>query len=503
MRMVIGFIPLLLLGALVMGLVRIRAAGRSGPAAPPVGSAAGPAAEPPPALAARPPIGAAARALAAHLDDWVATGLITARQRAAIAAREGLDVTAPPTQVVAATAPPAPPSAELSAPHRRIPALAEALGYLGGMLAVSGLALIAVNAWPDLSTLGRLLVSGGSAVVLLTAGWATPEQRDPALTRLRWFLWLAGTAATALLAGVAAESADWADVTIVLAAATTTAIGGGLLWRGRERPLQQLCLLGGAAVAAGALALEVLSDGGTGLVAWAVGAAYVTLGLRRLVPGPRLFVAVGALTALAGSVWVASEWTGPGLLFLVATAVALLGLATVRAVELDRTDRLVLGALGGFALLQGAPQAIGWFAQDAGVATGLATWLSGGSLVVLGVRAVTRAPQGTVVLGGLVALIGAAVTGAQVAGLAPVLGIVTAIGLVALGARQGEGVVSGLGSLGLLVNVPWAIGHFFPGEGQVPLATVVTGALFVALAIWLTRSGPRSRSPRPPRSLPA
>jgi hypothetical protein len=493
MRMVIGFIPLLVVVGLVVAMVRAKTTGRPGPVA----------AAPAPAASLGPPVATTREApvtdptLVQHLDRWVAAGAITAAQRASIAALEGLDLAPPPEPAAGA-----PPAAEPEPARRRIPALAEALGYLGGMLAVSGLALIAINAWPDLSTVGRLVVSGGAAVVLLAAGWATPEDRDPALTRLRWFLWLAGTAAAALLAGVAAESGDRADTTIALAAASTAAVVGGLLWRGHDRPLQQLSLLAGTAVAAGALALEVISDGGTGLVVWAVGAGYLHVGLRRLVPGPGLFTGVGALSAIAGTIWVASQWTGPGLVFMVATAFALLGLATLRASELEHRDRLVLGGLGGLALLQGAPQVIGWFAQDAGVATGLVTWMVGGSLVVLGVRALTRAPQVAVIFGGLVALIGAAVTGAQVAGLAPILGIATAIGLVVLGARRGEGRVSGLGSLGLLINVPWAIGHFFPGEGMVPLATVVTGVLFVALAVWLTRSGRQGRAPRPPRAVP-
>jgi hypothetical protein len=501
MRMVAGFVPLLLFVGLVAAAVRAKAVARPAPRAPsptapapgPVGP--GPTSTAPSLPAAQLPPGAGDPGLGQRLDRWVAAGAITADQRASIAALEGLDLgTAELAGLVAPPAEPAP-------ARRRIPAIAEALGYLGGMLAVSGLALIVVNAWPDLSTSGRLVVSGVAAIVLLAAGWATPEHRDPALTRLRWFLWLAGTAATALVAGVAVDAADRAVVTVVFAAAATTALVGGLLWRGRERPLQQLSLLGGVTVAAAALTAEVLSDGGTGLVMWAVGAAYLHLGLRELVPGHRLFTAVGAASALVGSVWVSSQWQGPGLLFMMATAMALVGLAVLRPVALDRADSMLLGILGGFALLQGAPMTIGWYADGAGVATGLATWAIGGSLILLGVRQHTRGPRASVLLGGAVALIGAAVTGAQVVGLAPLLGIATAIGLVLLGARQSEGLVSGLGSLGLLVDVPWAIAHFFPGEGQVPLATVATGALFVALAVWLTRSG-RGGTSRPRRALP-
>jgi hypothetical protein len=50
------------------------------------------------------------------------------------------------------------------------------------------------------------------------------------------------------------------------------------------------------------------------------------------------------------------------------------------------------------------------------------------------------------------------------------------------------------GALGLLGNVPWAIAHFFPGEGRAPLLVLVSGVLLVAVAILLARMGGRLRS---------
>jgi hypothetical protein len=410
----------------------------------------------------------------------VAAGLLSDDQRAAIAAYEhGLRVEAP-----------APPSGTTRA--ARVPALAEAFGYLGGMLATSGLALIVVNAWPDLSTTGRLLVSGGAAAGLLAGGALAREHVDPALTRLRGFLWLAGSAAAGLFTGVlAADAAELGDVTVVLSVAVMVAVLGGFLWRGHDRPLQQLSLLAGAVVAAGALVAELASRGPVGLVVLGVGAGYIAIGLRRMAVGPLLFEGCGGLAMVVGAGMVASQWESAGFLLLVATAMALLAIASVPRLALERAERVVVGLLGSITMLQSAPSAIGWFSQDAGVATGLVTAAVGGAVLALGVRGATRAPLATELLGGLALLIGAAVTATQVSGMGPILGIVAAVGLVALGTRRGEAPVSVLGSAGLLANVPWAISHFFPGEGQVPLAIVVTGALLVAIAVRLARSSGR------------
>jgi hypothetical protein len=495
MRAIGGLFPLLILLAVIVSVSMRRrgspAAGGGavpGDAAPPVTPAGGDAAPPVGAPVAAPAL--AESSMPNELDRWVGAGLLTPEQRAAILAFE-----APPAPSTAAAAPP-------PARPRRIPALAEALGYLGGMLAVSGLALIVIDAWPDLATAGRLAVSGLAAVGLLIAGRLAPEHADPALTRLRWFLWFAGTAASALFVGVAMDALDRADVTVALGAAATTAVVGGALWRGQDRPLQLLSFLGGTAVAAGTLALEVASAGVAGLAVWAVGAAFVGVCLLRRSTAPLLFGGLGGVAALVGASMAASEWEGRGLLFLVATGLALLGLSQASALRLDRAEHLVFGILGGVTLLQGLPATIGTYAEQAGVATGLVTMAAGAGVLAIGLTALTRESHATQVFGGAAMLVGAGVTAAQVAGMGPVLGMATAIALVVLGTRQREGRMSALGSVGLLVFVPWAISHFFPGEGTVPLATVVTGALFVALAIWLTRST-RTPTARPPRPRPA
>ena len=66
------------------------------------------------------------------------------------------------------------------------------------------------------------------------------------------------------------------------------------------------------------------------------------------------------------------------------------------------------------------------------------------------------------VIGGLVTLGGAAITGVQSGAVATLAGVVTAVGFVALGMLPGRVLMSVAGSLGLLVFVPWSISHFFP-----------------------------------------
>ena len=428
------------------------------------------------------------------LDDdlrrWVAAGLVSAEQAAAIVSWEAsLEAPAPPAL----------------ARTRRIPAVAEALGYLGGVLAVIGLVLIVDHYWPDMATGGRLALSAAGALIPLVAGALVPtggDSGDAALERLRGFLWLASAAAAAVFAGVLAGDAIGADApkTVVLATSGTVALHSGLLWRWRERPLQQAACLGGLAVFAGAVVSE-FADSGAGLAVWAVGAAVLYLGLRRRTPLPFVTEGVGALAVVVGAFMSASDWQGPGLLFALASAAGLLALATVPGLAPTWGDQIEIGALGGFCLLQAVPGTLGYFAEGAGVITGLATWAAGGVLLAVGTRRLIRLPVAAEGLGAAATVGGAALTGVQWQGFAPLFGIVTAIALVAFGTLARDLLPSAFGSLALLINVPWAIGHYFPDQGQAPLLIMVSGALIIAVAVLLTRTEhPGGSSPLPGRT---
>lgn len=74
-------------------------------------------------------------------------------------------------------------------------------------------------------------------------------------------------------------------------------------------------------------------------------------------------------------------------------------------------------------------------------AVGSALWLVGGGYVALGLVGRRSLPVLTEGLGAATAIVGAAITVSSTPGF----------------------------GLPLLVNVPWFIGRFFPGEGRVPL----------------------------------
>ncbi len=478
-------------GALVYALTRVRAGAAS---AGVDASTSSPLRAVPGAMPPRPE-------LREELSGWVAAGLLSEEQASAIEAHEWARPRPAPT--------PRPvPSAPAGAPRpRRIPVVAEALGYLGGMLLIVGLGLVVARYWPDMATAGRLALSGGAAVVLLGGGALVREESDPALARLRWFVWLAATAAAGLFAGVLSAGALGLGVeSVVMVCAGAVAVESGLLWWWRPRPLQQLTCLGGSAVFVGALMHLFAPDAAVGLAVWAVGATYLALGLRRRTPLPLLTEGVGALTVVAGA-GITSGAQAFGLIFLVATAIGLLSLATVPGLAPEWTDQVITGVVGGLALLQGLPPTLAYFAHESGVATGLATWLAGGALVFVGARHLVRLPLVAQGLGAAALIGGAALTGVQWHGFAPIFGIVTAIGLIGLGMLPGQVLLSVFGSLGLLINVPWAVSWFFPGEGRAPLLILVCGGLILGVAVWMTRmgsrfrqdlGGPRHGAPRPP-----
>lgn len=422
--------------------------------------------------------------LAEDLARWVSAGLISLEQAEAILAQEhkAREAAAP------AAGEPLP---------RRIPAVSEALGYLGGVLVLVGIILVATRSWPDLTIAARLTLSGTVAVVLVVAGALVHENADPAFARLRWSLWSASTAAAAIFAGVlTADSFNATPETVVVFSSGTVALQSGILWWNRERPVQQLALLAGTATFVGAVIAEVAGSGPIGLAVWATGASYVALGIGRRTPLPLLTETAGAATVIVGALVTVGEWAAFGLPFTMFSAFGLLALATTSGAVSDRGDERLLGIIGGVALLQALPSTLAYFSQDAAGLTGLAAWAVGVFLLSVGMRGLVHTPEIAEVLGSAGAIGGAALTAGEWQGFAPVFGIATAVTIVALGMLPGQVLLSLLGSAGLLINVPWAIGHFFPGQGRVPLLIAVSGALIFGVAVLLTRTGSPKRRGR-------
>lgn len=417
------------------------------------------------------------------LRQWIAAGLMTPEQANAIEQYEN--------SMIAAMAPPAP-----SEHGRRVPLVAEALGYLGGTLGIVGLTLLVARYWPDLGFGGRAGLSGGASLLLAVGGYLVREEVDPSFTRLRWFLWVLSSAAGGMFAAVVAVDGFGAEAvtTIALGCAALVTIQNAGFWAGRPRPVQQALTLLAGLVLVGTAVAQFAGPVAVGWALWVVGGAMLTVGLLHLTTATPLTVGLGGAGAVAGSVFVAGNLQGAGFALSVLTALTLLGLASMRADIGSRLDRLVLlivGAVGTYATLPGT---IGYFAQGAGVLTGVVVWLFGAGLLIAAAGTLLRSPIATEVLGGAAMVAGAAITGAQSPAFASLFGIATAIGLIALGTVPGRVLLSLFGSIGLLVNVPWAISYFFPGEGRVPLLILASGAVILLVAVWLARLGGRFRS---------
>lgn len=168
--------------------------------------------------------------LAARLERWVDRGLITPDQ----AERIRDDERANPAQ-------------------RHGPSLvAEALGYVGGVLVLVAAATITGRFWSDLGTGGRLVVAFVAAAVLLAAGAAAPARLGRASGRLRSVTWLLSAAVLGgALALVGDDVLDAPGDLVVFGSAGLTAVYAGVLWYVHRWLLQQVALVAALAMAAG------------------------------------------------------------------------------------------------------------------------------------------------------------------------------------------------------------------------------------------------------------
>ena len=414
----------------------------------------------------------APHALDEELTRWREAGLLSAEQAGAITAFE------------AARHP------RTTQTPRRVPAVAEAIGYIGAILAVVGVVLIIVRYWPHMATATRLGLSGALSVLLGAGGALVHEAVDAAYARLRAFLWLASTASAALFSVVAVRAIHGGERRVELAvlfAGLVVATLSAVMWRGRFRPIQEMTTLGGAVVAVAAGVRLVATLGWMGFAAWACGATLIAIALMRRVRTPYVADLVGAASVVVGAIIMMNAMTGGGPLLAAASAIGLFALAAEAGVVRDDVEVRFFAIMGALTVVMTWPNTIQHYAQGAGLLTGAVVWLLGAGALVAAMRALVRGPLLVEWGAGLALLGGAAITAAQFASLAPFLGLLTALALMYLGTRPGEVMLSFVGSVGLLVNVPWLIVRIFPGQVRAPFVILIAGALFVALAVLMSR----------------
>lgn len=189
------------------------------------------------------------------------------------------------------------------------------------------------------------------------------------------------------------------------------------------------------------------------------------------VQGEGALLAVSAVGAAYGGIlW----WYRPG---------ALQGLATFLAV--------VLGLYALFEMVASG--------RARGVADlfGLALWGLGLAWGLLGWGGLLRPERGTLAVGALATLVGAQILVFQAGEGLPVigepsalgllLGLATAVGLIAASVATARTVLLGLGTGGMVVFVPQGVHHFFGETLGVPVALLVAGLVVLAAAVLAVR----------------
>jgi len=226
----------------------------------------------------------------------------------------------------------------------RLPLVAEALGYAGGVLAVAAGIYMAGELRPGLSTGAVLAFAAVAWVVLGAGGAAISATGDPALRRLRSVLWLLSAVSLAAFTGTLADQI-WgfgpADTTLVTAAASA-AYGTALWWRTRA-VLQHLAVFASLAVLVGTAVDRLWPHVGAwapGLGIWALSAVWGAAVMRGYLPPVVTGYIAAGIGLLAGAQLVMQVAAGGAL--ALATVAGLLA----AGVLLRQACLVVLGALG-------------------------------------------------------------------------------------------------------------------------------------------------------------
>lgn len=271
------------------------------------------------------------------LKRWVDRGLISAEQAERILAEE---------------------QQPAERPAARASLVAEALGYVGGVLILIGAVSIAGRYWSDIGVGGRLGLTFGAAGLLLVTGAVIPARRLIVAWRLRSVCWL--LSAVLLASGLALLGEEVlaldGDTVALLAAGVTAAYATALWWRHRT-VLQQAALLIALAGAAAAAAAHLprSDDGVVGLAVWGVGAVWLLLGWGDVIIARRTAFVLGGAAAVAGALLTIEFGWGAGL--AVGSAIGLV------AAGVWLRD-LVLLAVGSVATLLIVPSVLGQYFPD-------------------------------------------------------------------------------------------------------------------------------------------
>jgi hypothetical protein len=265
-----------------------------------------------------------------RLARWVAAGLVTREQAAAILA------------------------AEETAPAERGSSMAAtALGYLGASVALVGAVVAASREWSAMATGTRVAIALSATLLLLAAGFLARRRDHPALRSLDGFLWFLSAGGAAFTAGLVAHDVLGLETrSITLSGGAAAAAWGAPLWRLRRSPIQETAVFAGLGVLVEALLAHLPGppDELHGLPLWGLGAVWAILAWGRVL-SRRSSLALAGVALLVGAQILSFGWSAAGLSLGIATGIALLAAsAALRST--------VLLAFGSAAVLLFLPQIV-------------------------------------------------------------------------------------------------------------------------------------------------
>jgi hypothetical protein len=265
------------------------------------------------------------------IREWHTAGLINEDQVTSIQAHEGW-----------ADAPEPPDGGEVTG----VSAAVEAVGYLGGAMAVAAAFFFMSGVIPDLSEAGQVGLAGLLTVVFFVAGALVRKSSAPG-RRLKSVLWAASVLGTATTAGLLATGLFDAEAAAVAFSASASALViAGITWMLNKSALGNVILL--LAIIASATSLIAVINDNThssfyGLAVWAIGVAWTILSWAGYTPPSRPGMVVGSAAALVGAQMTATEPYRPqGLTLAVITVILIL----VSGARLGRIGLLITGAIG-------------------------------------------------------------------------------------------------------------------------------------------------------------
>lgn len=263
--------------------------------------------------------------------EWQAVGLISEDQVASIRTHEGSMDAPEPLDSDEATG---------------VTAAVEAVGYLGGAMAVAAAFFFMSEIIPDLSEVGQVGLAGLLTVVFMAAG-AFVGKSSPAGRRLKSVLWAASVVGTAATAGLLATGLFEDDAAAVaLSASVSAMVVAGITWMMNKSALGNVMLLF-AIIGSTTSLIAVLNDNTHGsfygLAVWAIGVAWAVLSWGGYTTPARPGMVVGSVAALVGAQITATEpFRLHGLILGVITVMVVL----ISGARLERIGLLIAGAIG-------------------------------------------------------------------------------------------------------------------------------------------------------------